>query len=1264
MKKVLTFVVLSACLLIHLSAQSISLNQGGYAGATFTFKTPDLVSTTQTVGQDTYSVLTFEGSTHLFRDGEPDLPVVSQVIEMPLCSGVKVSVSNVQTRSLNLSSGLMLPMQPAPGKSDLGPRPFVIDSALYATDAFYAADQVAWVDRIGVARDRNLGVLRVSPISYNPVTGVVEIVTSLTITLTYQDADEAATRELHRRYYSPAFSAGSNVLATLPADKSVRQDAPIHLLIVAHSSFRGALDEYIAWKRRCGMLVTIGYTDEAAVGTTSTAIANYVRSFYTNATEALPAPTYLLIAGDHEQIPAFSARCTSPASDHITDLYYVTWDNDNIPDCYRGRFSAKNPEQLLPQISKSLLYEQFNFDDSSYLAKGILIAGEDGGRSGDNAYVYADPTMDYVAKTYITASNGFSDVKYYKNNTSFAPAGVTVTGSSQTTSTASTLRGLYNQGCGWVNYSAHGSSTSWATPELTTSHAAQMNNVGKPGVFIGNCCLTGKFEVDNCFGESLLRRGNNAGAVAYIGATNSTYWPHDFCWSVGLRNNISGTMNTSYDANNLGMYDRLFHTHNEDYTAWYNTFGAMVSAGNMAVESYGSYQLYYWEIYQLFGDPSITPWLGIPDDMTVEASDVVFAGTTEYTVTAAPRAYVALTSGTNHDLITAAYADQTTGQVTLTLPADLTPGSYELVVRAQGYKTHFQELMVVVPSGPYLTASSLTPVTGKVVPGQANVFDLVVVNQGVETAWSGTLDATSVDEGVVSLLPTANLPTIEAGDTLLIPSAVSVFVPASYTYGNRINVTTQMAFADRTSQRTFTFNITAPRLEVTNVQTDAALPGSVVNVSCTVTNTGNDSTADLTFSLQNIYCMVATQATDIHVGVMAPDQSVDLSYTATMAEVLPATYIPFNLYASSPNATSIVTTFSLRGQGEAQETFETGDFTAYEWNRGTSNRWEITTADKHAGTYSARSYSSLSSRRTSTLRINWSSNLDDSITFWYKVSSEEDYDIFSFSMDGTTLLEASGTNNPWTRAAFAVPRGSHTFTFSYAKDWSTTGGSDCAWIDDITFPYQGEEYELLSDTICQNEEYTFAGHLLPTSELGTMVYIDSATVTNPVSTWLALTVAAAPEVTITTSGDQTTVPQGGQLVLTAHGATTYLWSTGDTTASIVVSPTESTTYSVTGYRGGCSGEASINISVGIDAPHTSLDKQLKVYPNPTDGIINVVCPAARRISVVNMLGQVVYEPSTLNPQLSILNLNSLPEGVYYLKVETLDGIAVQKILKR
>ena len=628
-------------------AQSVSVITNDNYAATYNYSSAEVQMTDRDIQGSTYTVVTMDNASPSRQLGAPDLPIVSRMIEIPLCSGVRVSVSKVRIKHLETLAHPMMPVQPAPGKSDKGPRPFVMDSSLYSRNAFYGHD-TAWVEVLGVARDRNIAMLHISPLSYNPVTGEVSLITEMTLSVTYDDADIPATEAMHSRYYSPDFALGANLVSTLPVTKTIRTDAPLHYLIVAHSSFRGQLDDFIAWKKRQGFIVTASYTDDAGVGTTASTIAAHIKHFYTNATEELPAPTYLLLVGDNQQIPAFSSRCSFPASDHVTDLYYVTWtQGDDIPDCYMGRFSARSVAELTPQIEKTLYYEGYNFSDPSYLSKGILVAGEDRGSVSDNAYTYADPAMDYIAKTYINAANGYTTVKYYKNNTDFAPTGVTVTGSSQTYVSASELRSLYNEGYGWINYSAHGYDDCWGTPEFTTNHVANMTNYGKPSVMIGNCCLSGKFNTsyyDACLGEALLRKGDNAGAVAYFGGTNSTYWPHDFCWSVGVRSGFANTMNTNYSAQHLGMYDRLFHTHNEDYTAWHTTAGSMNVAGNTAVEEYGSYQLYYWEIYELFGDPSLMPWLGEPSAMPFTADTVTPLGTTEYAVLTAPHSYVALTT--------------------------------------------------------------------------------------------------------------------------------------------------------------------------------------------------------------------------------------------------------------------------------------------------------------------------------------------------------------------------------------------------------------------------------------------------------------------------------------------------------------------------------------------------------------------------------------------------------------------------------------------
>ncbi len=1237
---------------VAVMAQSLSVRQSSYTQASYTFKAPQYTVAAEQANGGVYASVAITGAAPSTQVGHPNLPVITEMIEIPLCSQVKVTVSNVRTKAMESLKYPMMPVQPAPSKSDSGPLPFAIDSLVYATDAF--TDQpTAWVEVLGVARDRNVALLRVSPLSYNPVSGALNMVTDMDITLTFEDADEAATQQMHRRYYSPDFSVGHKLLSTLPAEKEVSVAAPLHYLIVAHDDFRGELDDFIAWKKRQGFKVTVGYTDDAAVGTTSTAIAAYTKSFYDNASDTLPAPTYLLIVGDNQQIPAFSARTTSPSSDHVTDLYYVTWTSgDNIPDCYLGRFSAQSVSELTPQIEKTLLYEGYNFADDSYLGKGILIAGVDGRYSSDNAYHYADPAMDYVAKYYLNASNGYTDIKYYKNNTSFAPAGVTVTGSSQSTASENAIKALYNQGYGWINYSAHGSDDCWADPSFTTSDAAAMTNSGKPSIMIGNCCLSGRFNTSygDCFGESLLHKGNNAGAVSYIGATNSTYWPHDFCWEVGYRDNIYNNMDASYDAQNLGMYDRIFHTHSENYSAWHTTAGSMITAGNMAVETLGSYQLYYWEIYELFGDPSLMPWLATADELAASYSSVIIAGDASYTVTAAPYAYVALTSGENYDFVAAAYADAS-GSATLTLPDNLTPGELELAIWAQNYQPLFATINVIVPSGPYVMVTDVVPTSGEIHPGEVATFDITITNVGTSVPTEGLIEFSTTSTMATVIQPQSRFTACAPGDTVTLTGVNATYLSDELTDGDDVRFDLSVSFGGTNpSTKSKTLSVSSSKLEASQAACTPMLAANATStITCTVTNNGSDTTSALTFDLVSDFGLLTAAAAEQTSAALAPGASVNLTFSVTMTANVPDANIPLYLYYTDDRGTHLLAEYGLACGESTMEDFESGTLTAFDWSNG-NNPWEITSSEVYAGSYSARSKSGLGNHSESELSLTWTSVVDDTIRFQYKVSSESNYDIFSFAIDGSGKLEASGEED-WTSAAYPVAAGTHTFTFTYTKDWSASNGSDCAWIDNIELPFSGIPCNFTVDTVCQGAEYTFAGQTVNTSETGVYAYVDSTSSTRQ---YLSLVVMAEPEVNITVEN------VGSCMLLKASGATTYEWSTGETGSYIVTCPTESTTISVTGYRGGCSGTAQVSL-LGIR--EMAQQPTVSLYPNPARSSVTVATEGIRSVELVSLMGQTLLRKQVAGDRVQ-LDLQGLPAGVYFVKVETDSAVVVKKLIRK
>jgi len=78
---------------------------------------------------------------------------------------------------------------------------------------------------------------------------------------------------------------------------------------------------------------------------------------------------------------------------------------------------------------------------------------------------------------------------------------------------------------------------------------------------------------------------------------------------------------------------------------------------------------------------------------------------------------------------------------------------------------------------------------------------------------------------------------------------------------------------------------------------------------------------------------------------------------------------------------------------------------------------------------------------------------------------------------------------------------------------------------------------------------------------------------------VTVTVSSSPTINVTAS--PSSICSGDTSVLTASGASSYSWSTGDSTESITVTPASNTTYTVTGSNGvGCSNTATVTVTVG------------------------------------------------------------------------------------
>jgi hypothetical protein len=134
----------------------------------------------------------------------------------------------------------------------------------------------------------------------------------------------------------------------------------------------------------------------------------------------------------------------------------------------------------------------------------------------------------------------------------------------------------------------------------------------------------------------------------------------------------------------------------------------------------------------------------------------------------------------------------------------------------------------------------------------------------------------------------------------------------------------------------------------------------------------------------------------------------------------------------------------------AVENFESGGFNSFAWEMSGNAPWVVTIQQPWEGNYCARS-GSIAHSAFSELKLNYNVAFADSISFYYKVSSENNYDYLKFLIGGVQTAQWSG-EKPWTRAVYAVNAGQTNFRWRYEKDNSVVAGSDCAWLDYIVLP--------------------------------------------------------------------------------------------------------------------------------------------------------------------------------------------------------------------
>lgn len=797
-------------------------------------------------------------------------------------------------------------------------------------------------------------------------------------------------------FTSNSFSITTTVRAELEVNAATMPESglglPERYMIVSRPEFRENLQPFVVWKRQMGFDVDEIYSPSNRRDT----VKALINSLWVDSLEREPA--YILIVGDAAQIQAFTGTTRPNGLDlHITDLYYAEHTSDYFPDAIIGRWPVNNNEELSALIEKTISYEQGRTIDTLQTKRLLLVAGEE---SRSVAPTTTNGQVNYTAREAKTV-HPEADTICFRNPAS----------SMQRDSIIASI----GRGAAAVNYTAHCTAGGWTSPAVSFGTLDTLPTT-QPMLFINNCCESNDFG-GTCFGEQLLRKANG-GAFGVIGATNETLWEEDYFWAVGAKR--PPLLMPTYDSLHQGAADHWIGRNSQP-----GTQGSLLIAGNMAVTASGSnYDKFYWEIYCLLGDPSLTPYFGSlhsPQASTATAT----AGDNHLHITATPSCRI--TALQDSKLLAVAQVPDS-GLVWLNTIQSIDTGRIVLTTHGHGFIPRIDTITVGQPArgiGFYNISATDNSLSFDVANNGTEILRMITVqlSQSATDSTYGTLLAT-LPATIDSLAPMQR-------------RRISLDYTITHLSGHRSWHASLMA-GDTSLLGTLPIQYVMQEMYPTITLSITDTAGSIVkNV---MRNESYILHAELTGNCDS---------TVLWHRMLPGDDDVHMEYgTDSEIHVGDSTrwvYIAGTAY----NRGWATTSKGYIQTGNPTVGFES-DIDCYPWLQSGDNPWTIDSTDFHSGTRSLRS-GDIADNQSSTIEIVVHTLHRGEISFYAKASSEEMDDRMVFSVDGQPRSYAWG-DMAWSRFRTTIEAGRHRLKWTYTKNQSGSDGADCVWIDDIQLP--------------------------------------------------------------------------------------------------------------------------------------------------------------------------------------------------------------------
>ena len=522
---------------IHINQKlfDISVNERGNDQTVIEYSFGEFQKTDVVINGDIYSILNLGKEVNIQEKGSPALPKITRSIIIPDDKKMTVNVleSEFIEYSFKIASGKGVIVRPDT-PSDI---PFTF-SDIYKQNEYYPGRLTELGDPY-ILRDFRGLTVTVNPFQYNPVTKSLRVYYHLIIEVVPSGIGQLNTKYRTVNGYNKNFESlySSHFINDIPLRYNTVEERG-RMIVISYGDFMDAIQPFVDWKNQKGIQCDL--YDVYDLGANSTGIKNFIQNEYDSSDDLC----FVQLVGDHAQVPTIIV--SNGGGGGSDPSFSLLEGNDDYPEIFVGRFSASSISQLETQVERSIHYER-DIIEGSWLHKGVGIGsnqgpGDDGEYDNEHLDVIREHLLDYT---------------YSEIGQIYDPSGTDQQGIS-----------AINDGRSIINYTGHGSVTSWGNgASLNINQVNDLENDWELPHVISVGCVNGSFENNTCFAEAWMRATNNnsgapTGAVAFYASTVNQYWnqpmraqDHAMDLLVGYDYSTNQTINQKHTIGGLRKHD-------------------------------------------------------------------------------------------------------------------------------------------------------------------------------------------------------------------------------------------------------------------------------------------------------------------------------------------------------------------------------------------------------------------------------------------------------------------------------------------------------------------------------------------------------------------------------------------------------------------------------------------------------------------------------------------------------------------------------------